>query len=294
MRKSRFIVVVAHSIHGRMSRVHVPNYVIHVGLAVLLLASIVSVGLFSSYARMASKTLAFNKMRTEKEILQKKYNALVDIAKERKVQIESLGNLATEVSLAFGIKRHKDHQVETELDFFPRGSYSEALSKYGLLQQVQLSTTSDSPVWDWLANTTPSIWPVKGRLSSSFGKRKDPFQGTDGFHAGVDITAPQGTPIVAAADGIVTHSGWFARYGKRVILDHGDTGLSSSYAHMNKFYVHPGQMVRRGEVIGQVGQTGKSTSPHLHYEIRYLGTPVNPYQYLRSTSDFRLNFQTAD
>ena len=159
---------------------------------------------------------------------------------------------------------------------------------------MQLSTNSDRPVWDWLANTTPSIWPTKGRLSSSFGNRKDPFQGTDGFHAGVDITAPQGTPIVAAADGIVTHSGWFSRYGKQVILDHGDTGLTTSYAHMSKFYVHPGQMVRRGEVIGQVGQTGKSTSPHLHYEVRYLGTPVNPYQYLQSSSDFRLNFQTAD
>lgn len=294
MRKNHFIVVVAHSVHGRISRVHIPHYAIHIAVAVALLAAIASIGFFSSYARMAVKAFEFNEMRAEKEALQRKYDALAQRAEERDVQLESLGNLATEVSMAFGIKRQADEAGQAGLGLSSEQSYTRSLSQYDFLQQVRVSAGGSGSVWQWLENTTPSIWPVQGRLSSSFGKRKDPFAGTGSFHAGVDLTARHGTPIVAAADGVVTQSGWFAKYGKRVVLAHGGNGLSTGYAHMSEFYVRPGQVVRRGEVIGSVGRTGRTTSPHLHYEIRYRGTPLNPYKYLRRPLNQRAGFRVAD
>ena len=294
MRKNHFIVVVAHSVHGRIRRVHIPRYAIHIGLAAVLLATIATIGLVSSYTRMAVKAFEFNELRTEKEALQRKYDALAQRSGERDVQLESLGNLATEVSMAFGIKRQTNEAGDVGLGLSSDQSYSRSRSQYDFLQQVQVSTGGSGSVWEWLENTTPSIWPVQGRLSSSFGKRNDPFAGTGSFHAGVDLTARYGTPIVAAADGVVTQSGWFAKYGKRVVLAHGGNGLSTGYAHMSEFFVRPGQVVRRGEVVGRVGRTGKTTSPHLHYEVRYLGTPVNPYKYLRRPTNQRAGFRVAD
>lgn len=284
----------AHAIHGRIGRIYIPHYAIHIGVGILLLGVIATIGLFSGYVRMASESLAFDDLRLEKEALQQKYDALVEVSEERRVQLESLSSLATEISLAFGIKRQVDDESGPRLNPPLAENYVKSVKKYDVLQSVQLSTGSSNSIWGWLENTTPSIWPVQGRLSSSFGKRQDPFHGTGSFHAGVDLKSNHGAPIVATADGLVTHSGWFAKYGKRVVLDHGNNGLSTSYAHMSKFYVRPGQIVRRGEVIGQVGQTGKSTSPHLHYEVRYLGTPINPYRYLHKPLDSRLAFQVAD
>ena len=294
MRKNHFIVVVAHSVHGRIRRVHIPRYAVHIGLAAVLLATIATIGLVSSYTRMAVKAFEFNELRTEKEALQRKYDALAQRSEERDVQLESLANLAAEVSMAFGIKRQTNEAGDVGLGLSSDQSYSRSRSQYNFLQQVQVSTGGSGSVWEWLENTTPSIWPVQGRLSSSFGKRNDPFAGTGSFHAGVDLTARYGTPIVAAADGVVTQSGWFAKYGKRVVLAHGGNGLSTGYAHMSEFFVRPGQVVRRGEVVGRVGRTGKTTSPHLHYEVRYLGTPVNPYKYLRRPTNQRAGFRVAD
>ena len=294
MRKNHFIVVVAHSVHGRIRRVHIPRYAIHIGLAAVLLATIATIGLVSSYTRMAVKAFEFNELRAEKEALQRTYDALAQRSEERDVQLESLGSLASEVSMAFGIKRQTDEAGDTGFGLSFDQSYSRSRSQYDFLQQVQVSTGGSGSVWKWLENTTPSIWPVQGRLSSSFGKRNDPFAGTGSFHAGVDLTARHGTPIVAAADGVVTQSGWFAKYGKRVVLAHGGNGLSTRYAHMSEFFVRPGQVVRRGEVVGRVGRTGRTTSPHLHYEVRYLGTPVNPYKYLRRPTNQRAGFRVAD
>ena len=280
--------------HGRISRLRVPYYVIHIGISALILGAVLTVGLLSQYVRMELESRTFQTLRAENENLQRKYDELMEISHQRDLQLESLGALATEVSLAFGIKHHTDRDIETKKRLSPTNFFSDSLDKYDFLQQVNISTGNGTSIWKWLQNTTPSIWPVQGRLSSSFGKRTDPFRGTNSFHAGVDVTSKHGTPIVATADGVVTHSGWFAQYGKRVVLDHGRNGLSSLYAHMSEFFVRPGQIVRRGEVIGRIGRTGKATSSHLHYEVRHRGTPLNPYKYLKRPVDSRLDFQTTD
>ena len=139
-----------------------------------------------------------------------------------------------------------------------------------------------------------SDWPVRGRLSSSFGTRRDPFSGEGAFHPGVDIRSRYGSPVVAAADGMVTESGWAGQYGKRVVLSHGRNSLSTHYAHLSEFFVRAGEIVRRGQVIGRTGATGRTTSPHLHYEVRFKGTPVNPYRYLQKSNLRGTSFQFTD
>jgi murein DD-endopeptidase MepM/ murein hydrolase activator NlpD len=126
-----------------------------------------------------------------------------------------------------------------------------------------------------LAAATPSIWPVAGWLSSSFGNRRDPFTGNTDFHPGLDISADRGEPVLATADGAVTNAGYHGSYGNLVVLDHG-FGISTKYGHLSRFAVTAGQQIRRGDVVGYVGSTGRSTSPHLHYEVWVNDRLTNP------------------
>jgi len=130
-----------------------------------------------------------------------------------------------------------------------------------------------------LLASTPTIWPVRGWVTSSFGQRMSPFTGRLQMHEGLDIAARPGTPVKASAEGIVIYSGWKSDFGKLVTIDHG-YGYRTRYGHMSKIYVKNGQRVKRGDTLGSVGSTGRSTGPHLHYEVKVRGLPVNPKTYL--------------
>jgi hypothetical protein len=130
-----------------------------------------------------------------------------------------------------------------------------------------------------LLSSTPSIMPVEGWFSHGFGWRKDPMSGERQFHRGIDIVAHAGTPIVAPADGVVTRTARVADYGKMVDLSHG-YGYATRFGHMSEILVRTGQRVRRGEIIGRVGSSGRSTGPHVHYEVFRDGRRVNPWKYL--------------
>lgn len=119
------------------------------------------------------------------------------------------------------------------------------------------------------------VWPVTGIITSDYGYRIHPIYGRRIFHSGLDIGAPYGIPIRASASGSVIYSGWYSGYGNTVILDHGD-GYSTLYAHCSVLYVAKGQRVSQGHAIASVGSTGNSTGPHLHFEIRYRGSPIDP------------------
>lgn len=125
----------------------------------------------------------------------------------------------------------------------------------------------------------PSGWPIKGWLTSKFGMRRDPFNGRRKMHEGLDIAARTGTPVVATADGIVSSVRTEAGYGKVAVVDHG-YGYRTIYGHNSRIYVKVGQRVRRGDRIAAVGNTGRSTGSHIHYEVRLNGVPVNPKKYL--------------
>jgi murein DD-endopeptidase MepM/ murein hydrolase activator NlpD len=127
---------------------------------------------------------------------------------------------------------------------------------------------------------TPTVWPVDGTLEGGFGGRRNPFGGPGWeFHSGQDIEAPWGAPVVAGASGTVSFVGWQNGYGQLVIVDHGG-GLSTRYGHLSHIDVELNQTVSRAQLLGKVGSTGRSTGPHLHYEVRINDQPVNPLQYL--------------
>jgi murein DD-endopeptidase MepM/ murein hydrolase activator NlpD len=130
-----------------------------------------------------------------------------------------------------------------------------------------------------LLESVPGGWPLRGALSSAFGVRVSPFTETPVFHQGLDIVARPGTPVTASASGVVVKSGFEALYGNVVVIDHG-AGYRSVYGHLASRAVEEGAFVHRGEEVGTVGSTGRSTGPHLHYEVRVNGLPVNPARFL--------------
>lgn len=153
------------------------------------------------------------------------------------------------------------------------------------VNETQLKEQSVIDLWESLSerqsllNATPNIKPARGWLTSGFGYRISPFTGKPALHAGLDIAAAPGSPVYAPADGVVTFSSYDESYGKLISVDHG-YGVSTRFAHLSQTYVQAGQRVNKWDVIGAVGNTGRSTGPHLHYEVRVNGTPVNPRNYI--------------
>jgi murein DD-endopeptidase MepM/ murein hydrolase activator NlpD len=165
-------------------------------------------------------------------------------------------------------------------------SFSAAEQTFGILKNVLGSLEGHLNIVrrnvekrELLMNATPSIWPIHGWLSAGFGMRPDPFTGERDFHPGLDISADKGTPILATADGTVQLAAPSGDYGNLVIVNHG-YGLTTRYGHLSKFAVWAGKVVKRGEVLGYVGATGRATGPHLHYEILANGKLMNPLQLL--------------
>jgi murein DD-endopeptidase MepM/ murein hydrolase activator NlpD len=130
-----------------------------------------------------------------------------------------------------------------------------------------------------LASATPSIWPAKGWLNDGFGGRRDPFTGGADYHPGLDISAERGDPVLATANGTISAAQRSGAYGNMIVIEHG-FGISTRYAHLDAFSVKPGDAVRRGDVIGYAGSTGRSTGDHLHYEVLVYGRHLNPLQFL--------------
>ncbi|MFZ4404246.1 MAG: M23 family metallopeptidase [Pseudobdellovibrionaceae bacterium] len=153
------------------------------------------------------------------------------------------------------------------------------------VKETQLKEQSVIDLWESLSerqsllNATPNIKPARGWLTSRFGYRVSPFSGRTGFHAGLDIAASPGSPVYAPADGMVVFSSFDESYGKLVTIDHG-FGVTTRFGHLSQSYVQPGQRVNKWDVIAAVGNTGRSTGPHLHYEVRVNGTPVDPANFI--------------
>ena len=154
-----------------------------------------------------------------------------------------------------------------------------------LSRQVNFELVSYEKIYDRVKGDIdrirhiPSIRPVSGGfLNSSFGYRQDPIDDIRRFHQGQDITVPTGTPIFSPADGVVKRAYYIGGFGNHIKLKH-TSGYSTTYAHLSKIFVRHGQKIKRGDIIGETGNTGRSTAPHLHYEVHYRGTPKNPLDY---------------
>lgn len=147
------------------------------------------------------------------------------------------------------------------------------------LAQQQIAFRSGTPGYQRILGTGKMTLPTNGEITSNFGWRQHPVLGSSRFHAGTDFGAPEGSPIYAADSGTVIVAEWYGGYGNTVIIDHGN-GLSTLYGHCSQLYVSVGQGVQRGQPIAAVGSTGLSTGPHLHFEVRLNGEPVEPLAYL--------------
>jgi murein DD-endopeptidase MepM/ murein hydrolase activator NlpD len=292
LRKRWYILFVARDADGQLRKIPIPVHYLYVFLAGALIGMFTITGMAGSYARMLWKVERFNDLRAEKEQIKRDYSQLEQVSREKDVQVASLGSIAGEVSAIYGLKT--DNRMQPVNDDAQAGHYQASLdSLYALRGSaltgavaagLQDSTRRLASLSDWTRSVdAPSLWPVEGRLTSSFGERVDPFNGEGAFHSGIDISVAYGTPVHAAADGVVTFADIMSGYGNLIDLDHGH-GLSTRYGHLSGFAIASGQHVQRGQVIGYVGATGRATSPHLHYEVRIQNVPVNPHKYLRTTT----------
>lgn len=276
-----FIVVLAHSLHGRLRRIHIPQKFVYIVLLLALLGAFSVAGAVASYARMAWKVANYNALKREAEGLRTRYQNLQKVVTQTDTQMASLQLFASEVSMAYGLKQKLEgpRDISAEGRLIP--TFSESVEEYNFLRNV--SGFRHNYTRRFQVNTQPSLWPIDGLLLSPFGARKDPFSGEGALHTGVDLRAPTGTPVRAAADGVVQRADRFGGYGRLVVVDHGNR-IQTWYAHLSRFHVTVGQEIRRGEPVGAVGTSGRTTAPHLHYEVRIGGTAVNPYRYLKTTS----------
>lgn len=279
MKQHYFIVVLAHSFHGRLRRLHIPHHAIYGVLLLAVLGLFSAIGIVSSYARMAWKVANYNSLQVQFDSLRQRYQRLQSTANQTNEQLATLQLFANEVSLAYGVKRTLDGPADISLEGPLLPSYHETINQYNFLKASKFSVGFRKYQRAWHANARPSLWPIYGRLGSAFGGRSDPFSGEGAFHTGVDIAATNGATIKAAGDGVVSHADWGSGYGRLVVIDHGN-GLQTYYAHLSRIDVIAGQEIRRGQLVGGAGSTGRSTAVHLHYEVRQNGTPVNPYTFL--------------
>jgi murein DD-endopeptidase MepM/ murein hydrolase activator NlpD len=307
LRKRYYILFVARDEHGRVRKIPLPLHYAYGFVAAALIGAFTIVGLAGSYTRMLLKTESFNQVREERETLRKNYKQMAQIAHDRDVQVASLGALASEVTALYGLRQNRlvSHPAATVkaaaaptpqtlalVDEVNSQSVKLSLDQFYALRTQAMSGRMTRALESGLGSPftgdfmhladAPSLWPLEGRVTSSFGEREDPINGEGAFHAGIDIAAPYGSAVRAAADGDVSATRMGSGYGREVTLDHGHD-LITVYGHLSAMIVVPGQHVTRGQVIGYVGQSGRSTGPHLHYEVRVHMVPVNPHKYLRAS-----------
>jgi murein DD-endopeptidase MepM/ murein hydrolase activator NlpD len=320
LRKRYYILFVARDEDGQLRKISLPIKYVYGFVAAAIVGAFTIVGLAGSYTRMVLKTESYNQVRADRETLRQNYQRMAAIAHNRSVQVASLGALANEVTALYGLRQNKlqaaaeanpaesksasapvrvtptqpddvnSQQVANSIDMF-YALRSEAMS--GAVSRALEGGLTANFTGDWteLADA-PSMWPVEGRVASSFGEREDPINGEGAFHSGVDIDAPYGTPVRAAGDGDVSGAQMGVGYGRAVTLDHGHDVITL-YGHLSAVAVVPGQHVTRGQIIGYVGESGRATGPHLHYEVRLHDVPVNPYKYLRMTYEQATNLDNG-
>ncbi|PYS35719.1 MAG: hypothetical protein DMG14_26295 [Acidobacteria bacterium] len=293
--KSVYTFIVIPHASSRLHKVKLPVRILYILAAIGALSFFVAVGLGFSYAKMAFKAADYDKLQTENTDLKvqkknlevatrklgEKISNLESISKKIQTLIEN-DNLANRGKLngpAVGGSRVdyttaqllRSANLKEGIDLL-KGRTAEMESQLSTLEEVAVQRATR-------LRATPNIWPIRGAITSHYGNRADPFNGEAELHLGVDISALYNAQIHAPADGVVLYSQRMAAYGNLLILSHGN-GLTTRYGHLSRFLVSPGQKVKRGDVVALVGTTGRTTAPHLHYEVRMNDRPINPRTYL--------------
>ena len=292
MEKKFYAFLIFPGAHGRLHKIQLPFYILHLVLAFSVVGIMTVAALANSYARMVLKVSNYNSLRSEREALKTQYRTLENRVTSANAKLDSLQSLAAEVALSYGFgdaRRPRFPEavlaLATQTNASVDSSFHASLYAFNLIRSASLGAEESGAGRGMFSNpqidrtNVPSLWPVEGQITAGFGQRMDPFSGEGAFHAGVDISVPFGTKVRAPADGIVLEAGPESGYGNEVLIDHG-FGMNTKYGHLSRIFVVVGQELKRGEVIGSVGMTGKTTGPHLHYEVHVHDTPVNPVKYL--------------
>jgi murein DD-endopeptidase MepM/ murein hydrolase activator NlpD len=291
--KTRFYTFfVASNDQSRILKLRVPVYILHLLAALAVVGGITVLAGVGSYSRMLWKADSYNSIRTERDTLKQQFTQLQTSVKDTNQRLNSLQSLATEVAMTYGFMHFRETPFGlTDDPTTPEANYGRSVEEFNFLERNATSIAMAREGLHLLApqpglgdaSFTPSIWPVTGQIMSSFGERLDPFSGEGEFHRGVDISAAYGADVHVAADGVVVTADTRPGYGRLVVIDHG-FGTTTWYGHLSGFNAVMGQQVHRGDIIGYAGTSGRATGPHVHYEIRLNGAPINPWRYLRFNS----------
>ncbi|MGB6974261.1 MAG: M23 family metallopeptidase [Terracidiphilus sp.] len=304
MKKHFYIIFVAREQDGHLRKVPIPMQYACIFVAAAAVGAFTITCMVGSYTRMLLMTARFNEVRSQQVALRKDYQRLQNVAHEKEVQAASLGSLASQVAALYGLRQpHVTKAAAITATAPPPGNsgtgftqdaYVQSLNELTSLRsmalvgggadtsEVSILENHDGGNWANFANA-PSLWPITGRVTSPFGERENPFNSSaTEFHPGIDIAADVGTPVHATANGTVIVLGNESGYGRFVMVNNGH-GIVTIFAHLSGVAIAEGERVRIGEVLGYVGNTCRSTGPHLLYEVRINGTPVNPYPFMHAT-----------
>lgn len=294
MKGKFYTFFIASSEAGSVRRVRVPFYLLHLLTVLAIVGGVTVLAAVGSYSRMFWKVTNYNDLRRDHSALKKQYTDLQGVVKDTNQRLTSLQSLASEVAMSYGLTRFRQSPFGlTEESPDPGAEYSHTVDQFNFLERNAAAVVLIGQASSGMgllpepqmgkAGFVPSLWPVIGEITGRFGERLDPFSGEGAFHTGVDIASHYGDDVRAAADGMVIAVDTRGGYGRLVVVDHG-FGFTTWYGHLSGFETELGMRVKRGEVIGYVGESGRASGPHVHYEVRINNTPVNPWRYLRTSS----------
>jgi murein DD-endopeptidase MepM/ murein hydrolase activator NlpD len=295
MGKSFYTFIIVPNASSRLHKLKLPVRALYLLAGVGILSFFVAVGLGFSYASMAFKAADYDKLQAENTNLKIQKKNLEVATQKLGDKINNLENISQKIqnliendNLTNRGKLNGPAVGGSKVDYptaellggssgqlgieFLKGQTAQVEKNLSTLQDVVQQRVSKKL-------TTPSIWPVKGPITSHYGNRSDPFNGDAEMHLGLDISALYGATVHAPADGKVIYAQRMDAYGNLLIIDHGN-GMTTRYGHLSRFVAKVGQKVKKGDVIALVGTTGRTTAPHLHYEVRMNDRPKNPREFL--------------
>ncbi len=298
-KKISFVIVPEKSTKIRRFSISYLTAYFMVFLAVAVLGTVI--GILLRFKHLNNEIKIVSEVINENQQLHAEHKTLKSDIEEITQELEELRNLDTRIRMMIGLKSSDElfsgiggpfeESIDEAFDLSNKDQLNRlkiirekiiAEAQYNIIQQeksmVVLKDYMESQ--SSLLSSTPSIWPVKGFISSGFGPRRSPFTGRIDMHQGIDISGPEGTPVVTTADGVVIRSEFNKYgYGNLIVVNHG-YGFTTKYGHLQKNMVKVGDKVKRGQVIGYRGNTGRSTGTHLHYEVEMNNVPVNPLNYI--------------
>jgi murein DD-endopeptidase MepM/ murein hydrolase activator NlpD len=243
-----------------------------------LMVLVLLIGAVVWMIRQAGLLESYHQIQGENQALKQEYFSTLKNLQSRMASLEAESQQLRQLAQELGVETGESSSATEDKPLFGAGGPADLHSVSGELDRMESHlrllrrnlTTERSRIVK-----KPKGWPAYGRMTSGFGMRRNPFGSGYEFHSGQDIGASYGTPVRATAAGIVTHAGYRAEYGLLVVLDHG-RGVTTHYGHLSRVSVSAGQRIKRGDQVGRVGSTGRSTSSHVHYEVRLNDRPINP------------------